>query len=238
LLSQIHKRTELKMFERLFWNKMKGLPNRARFGDRVEYLFWFAKEKGFKFYIDEMRTEYSEKSIQRMKKPLKKRFARTENDKDEYKDWAPNPKGALPTTLINISSESKRIADNHVAVYPVDLVDYFIKGSTQEGDLVLDPFMGTGTTAVSAKKLGRNWIGFEKQEEYIQVDSFVIIPDVTHYQHIYTANNYICFDSEKSYIAVEFGSESDLERYFIQLLREIKLNQITNINFDVDKKSN
>jgi site-specific DNA-methyltransferase (adenine-specific)/site-specific DNA-methyltransferase (cytosine-N4-specific) len=169
LISQIHKRTELKMFERLFWNKMKGLPNRARFGDRVEYLFWFAKEKGFKFYIDEMRTEYSEKSIQRMKKPLKKRFARTENDKDEYKDWAPNPKGALPTTLINISSESKRIADNHVAVYPVDLVDYFIKGSTQEGDLVLDPFMGTGTTAVSAKKLGRNWIGFEKQEEYIQV---------------------------------------------------------------------
>jgi hypothetical protein len=70
------------------------------------------------------------------------------------------------------------------------------------------------------------------------LDSFVIIPGVTHYQHIYTANNYICFDSEKSYIAVEFGSESDLERYFIQLLREIKLNQITNINFDVDKKSN
>jgi DNA modification methylase len=169
LISEIHKRTELKMFERLFWNKMKGLPNRSRFGDRVEYLFWFAKEKGFKFNIDEMRTEYSEKSIQRMKKPLKKRFARTENDSDEYKDWAPNPLGALPTTLVNISSESKKIADNHVAVYPVELVDYFIKGSTLEGDLVLDPFMGTGTTGVSAKKLGRNFIGFEKQLEYIEI---------------------------------------------------------------------
>jgi site-specific DNA-methyltransferase (adenine-specific) len=171
LISEIHKRTELKMFERLFWNKMKGLPNRSRFGDRVEFLFWFAKEKGFKFYIDEMRTEYSEKSIQRMKNPLKKRFARTEENQksNEYKDWSPNPKGALPTTLVNISSESKRIADNHVAVYPIDLVDYFIKGSTEEGDLVLDPFMGTGTTAVSAKKLGRNYIGFEKQQEYIEV---------------------------------------------------------------------
>lgn len=169
LISEIHKKTELKMFERLFWNKMKGLPNRSRFGDRVEYLFWFAKEKGFKFNIDEMRTEYSEKSIQRMKKPLKKRFARTENDSDEYKDWAPNPKGALPTTLINISSQSKKIADNHVAVYPVELVDYFVKGSTEEGDLVLDPFMGTGTTAVSCEKLGRNWIGFEKESEYIEV---------------------------------------------------------------------
>ena len=169
LISEIHKRTELKMFERLFWNKMKGLPNRSRFGDRVEYLFWFAKEKGFKFNIDEMRTEYSEKSIQRMKKPLKKRFARTENDSDEYKDWAPNPLGALPTTLVNISSESKKIADNHVAVFPVDLIEYFIKGATDKGDLVLDIFMGTGTTAVAAKKLGRNWMGFELQQDYIDV---------------------------------------------------------------------
>jgi site-specific DNA-methyltransferase (adenine-specific) len=131
--------------------------------------FWFAKEKGFKFYLDEMRTEYSEKSIKRMKKPLKKRYARTENEVEEYKDWAPNPLGALPTTLVNISSESKRIADNHVAVYPVELVDYFIKGSTQEGDIVLDPFMGTGTTGVSAQKLGRSFIGFERQQEYIEV---------------------------------------------------------------------
>jgi DNA modification methylase len=169
LISELHKRTELKMFERLFWNKLKSLPNRSRFGDRIEYIFWFAKSKDFYFNVDEMRTEYSEKSIKRMTKPLKKRFARTENDPDEYKDWAPNPKGALPTTLVNISSESKRIADNHVAVYPVELVKYFIKGSTKEGDIVLDPFMGTGTTGVAAKSLGRNWIGFDLQEEYIKI---------------------------------------------------------------------
>ena len=170
LISELHKQTGLKMFERLFWNKLKSLPNRARFGDRVEYLFWFAKEKGFKFNLDEMRTEYSEKSIKRMTKPLKKRFARTEGDDNiEYKDWAPNPKGALPTTLVNISSESKRIADNHVAVFPVDLVEYFIKGATDKADLVLDIFMGTGTTAVASRKLGRNWMGFELQQDYIDV---------------------------------------------------------------------
>ena len=169
LISTIHKKTDLKMFERLFWNKMKGLPNRSRFGDRVEYIFWFAKEKGFQFYIDEMRTEYAVKSIERMKNPLKKRFARNEENQDanEYKDWAPNPKGALPTTLVSISSESKRIADNHVAVYPLELVKYFIKGSTKEGDLVLDPFMGTGTTGLASKLLNRNWIGFEMQQDYI-----------------------------------------------------------------------
>ena len=176
LISRLHKETSLKMFERMFWNKLKGLPNRYRFGDRVEFIFWFAKEKGFKFHIDEMRTPYSEKSIQRMKNPLKKRFSRDEsNQNNEYKTWSPNPKGALPTTLVNISSESKRIADNHVAVYPVELVDYFIKGSTDEGDVVLDPFMGTGTTGLSCVNLGRNYIGFEMQQDYIDIANKRII---------------------------------------------------------------
>lgn len=171
LISQLHKQTGLKMFERLFWNKLKSLPNRARFGDRVEYIFWFAKQNGFKFYLDEMRIPYAKKSIERMKNPLKKRFARTEENQDagEYKEWNPNPLGALPTTLVNISSESKRIADNHVAVYPLELVNYFIKGSTKPGDLVLDPFMGSGTTGLACNQLGRNWIGFELQQDYIDV---------------------------------------------------------------------
>jgi len=171
LISQIHKRTELKMFERLFWNKMKGLPNKSRFGDRVEYVFWFAKEKGFYFNIDEMRTEYSPKSIQRMKRPLKKRFARTEENQvsNEYKDWKENPLGALPTTLVSISSESKRIADNHVAVFPVEFAKYFIRGASKPGDLVLDPFMGTGTTGLAAKELERDFIGFDLQKDYIQL---------------------------------------------------------------------
>jgi site-specific DNA-methyltransferase (adenine-specific) len=170
LISRLHKETGLKMFERLFWNKMKGLPNRSRFGDRIEFLFWFVKDKNFKFNIDEMRTEYSPVSIKRMKKPLKKRYSRGEDDsKLEYKDWAPNPKGALPTTLINISSQSKKIADSHVAVYPTALIKYFIMGSTNEGDIVLDPFMGTGTTGLVSKELNRNYIGFELQKEYIDL---------------------------------------------------------------------
>ncbi len=171
LISRLHKETGLKMFERLFWNKMKSLPNRSRFGDRVEYIFWFAKDKNFYFNIDDVRVPYADKSIKRMKNPLKKRFARNEENQvaNDYKDWAPNPLGALPTTLVTISSEAKRIADNHVAVYPVELVKYFMKGATKEGDLVLDPFMGTGTTGVACKQLGRNYIGFDLQQEYINV---------------------------------------------------------------------
>jgi site-specific DNA-methyltransferase (adenine-specific)/site-specific DNA-methyltransferase (cytosine-N4-specific) len=171
LVSEIYKQTGLKMFERLFWNKMKSLPNKSRFGDRVEFLFWFAKSKDFYLNIDELRVPYNEKSIKRMKKPLKKRFARTEGDElnNEYKDWAPNPKGALPSTLITISSESKRIADNHVAVYPIELVSYFIKGATKPNDIVLDPFIGSGTTAVACKLLNRRYLGFEIQSDYVEI---------------------------------------------------------------------
>ena len=168
LVHRITDSTTLKLYERLFWNKGKGLSHPKRFGDKIEYLFWFAKTEKFTINIDEMRVPYSESSLKRFKKPIKKRFNRTEGDeKVEYKDWGPNPKGALPSTLINIGSESKRISDNHIAVYPEQLTDYFIKGATNEGDFILDPFMGSGTTGVSAKKLKRDWMGFDSIEEYV-----------------------------------------------------------------------
>jgi DNA modification methylase len=168
LVYKITNSTSLKLYERLFWNKGKGLSHPKRFGDKIEYLFWFAKTENFTFNIDEMRVPYSESSLKRFKKPIKKRYNRTEgDDKVEYKDWGPNPKGALPSTLVTIGSESKRISDNHIAVYPEQLADYFIKGATNEGDLVVDPFMGSGTTGVSAKKLKRKWVGFDNIEEYV-----------------------------------------------------------------------
>jgi|TARA_R110002012_G_scaffold72230_2_gene184725 site-specific DNA-methyltransferase (adenine-specific) len=168
LVYKITSSTGLKLYERLFWNKGKGLSHPKRFGDKIEYIFWFAKTDKFTINIDEMRVPYSKSSLKRFNKPIKKRFNRTEGDeKIEYKEWGPNPKGALPSTLINIGSESKRISDNHIAVYPEALSDYFIKGSTNEGDLVIDPFMGSGTTGVSAKKHKRHWIGFDNIEEYV-----------------------------------------------------------------------
>ena len=72
------------------------------------------------------------------------------------------------SNIVNIGSESKRIAGNHVAVYPERLVNYFIQGSTDKGDLVLDPFIGTGTTAVVANALGREYIGFDTNKEYVK----------------------------------------------------------------------
>jgi hypothetical protein len=65
-----------------------------------------------------------------------------------------------------------------------------------------------------------------------EIDSFIIIPGVTTYNNIYTKDNWLVFDSQDSYIGVQFSNEADLERFFIQLMRDIKLNQITNVSID------
>jgi len=168
LICRITRETGFKLFEHLYWNKGKFLPSSKRFGNSVEYVFWFVKEKEFVFNFDEMRVPYDEKSLKRAQKPIKKRFVRTEENqnKNEYKEWILNPKGASPSILLNIGSESKRISDNHVAVYPEKFAEYFIKGSTNIGDLVFDPFCGTATTCVAAKKLDRNYFGIDICNEY------------------------------------------------------------------------
>ena len=57
----------------------------------------------------------------------------------------------------------------HFAVFPEKLPELCIKASTKENDIVLDPFMGSGTTAYVAQRLGRKWIGFELNPEYIEI---------------------------------------------------------------------
>ena len=57
----------------------------------------------------------------------------------------------------------------HPAVFPEALPEFFIKLLTKEGDTVLEPFLGSGTTGVVAKRLGRRFIGFEKEKKYFDI---------------------------------------------------------------------
>lgn len=59
--------------------------------------------------------------------------------------------------------------NNHPTVKPVALMEYLIKMVTRKGGIVLDPFMGSGTTGVACKNLNRNFIGIEKEEEYFKI---------------------------------------------------------------------
>lgn len=63
----------------------------------------------------------------------------------------------------------KKVIDSHSAVFPEELVKTIIENFSNEGDLIYDPFMGTGTTAIVAKKLNRNYLGSELTEKYFKV---------------------------------------------------------------------
>lgn len=67
-------------------------------------------------------------------------------------------------------------ANNHPTVKPIKLMEYLIKLVSREGATILDPFLGSGTTAIACLKLGRNFIGIEKEEEYIKIAEARIKP--------------------------------------------------------------
>lgn len=71
------------------------------------------------------------------------------------------------TDIHRIKHNTKR--DLHPCQLPIHLLDRLILLSTDENDIVLDPFSGTGTTAISAKRLGRRYIGFELDEKYVEI---------------------------------------------------------------------
>jgi DNA modification methylase len=74
---------------------------------------------------------------------------------------------AYPTNVLNLATECSN--KKHSAAFPVDLPSWFINLFTKPGDLVLDPFIGSGTTAVACTKLNRHYSGIEINQEYIDI---------------------------------------------------------------------
>lgn len=80
---------------------------------------------------------------------------------------------ARPTNVIHVKSNSIRGLDNklrqHPAFFPIELVDFFVKSYTDEGDTVLDPFAGSGTVGLSCKQQNRQYILIERNPEYVKM---------------------------------------------------------------------
>jgi DNA modification methylase len=72
-----------------------------------------------------------------------------------------------PTNVLYFATECSN--KNHSAAFPVALPSWFIKLFTEEGDVVLDPFIGSGTTAIACLNLNRKYIGIEIREEYCKL---------------------------------------------------------------------
>ena len=87
---------------------------------------------------------------------------RTKLASNEWKEW-----GSRGIWFI----DSVRRNDDHEAKFPLELAQRVVKLFSDKGDVVLDPFMGSGTTAIAALSTGRNFIGLEKESKYVELSN-------------------------------------------------------------------
>lgn len=107
-----------------------------------------------------------------IKKPLKINYVRTCNCPSNHiscvtaKEWV---KGMVTIQPFYYTGRDTRDKNIHPAVFPISLPAHFIKLLTHEGELVLDPFVGIGTTLIAAQDLSRNAVGFDLKKRYIEI---------------------------------------------------------------------
>ena len=172
LIISICKKTKWKLYDRYIWYKKSTLPstNEKRLNDRIEYIFHFIKTKKFKSNMNSVRIPYKKSSLNRFKnnvhgndRVLKDGTTVLTTKKRSY----PNPRGTKPITVFNFDTCSALRGINHPAPFHPQLPNFFIKWLTNKNDLVLDPFIGSGTTAISCIKNNREYIGFDINSKYI-----------------------------------------------------------------------
>jgi DNA modification methylase len=137
----------------IIWYYTFGQNQRKKFNRSHTHILYFTKDKeNFVFNDKEIRVP----SARQLK----------------YKDKRANPIGKIPDDVWNISrvcGTFKERIGNHPCQMPESLLELIIKASSKTNDLVFDPFGGTGTTAVVAKKLNRKYITIEKSEVYYRI---------------------------------------------------------------------
>lgn len=175
LVTRIVKETGLKLFDRYIWFKKSALPMTGdrRLNDRIEYIFHFVKDtKKFKCFTDRVRVPYKEISLKRFKSKVHGNDIVNSDGTTELSQRGTSqahPLGAKPITVFQFNTGSALRGNKHPAPFHPDLPEFFVKWLTEEGDIVLDPFMGGGTVAEVALNMKRKYLGFEVNPAYIEI---------------------------------------------------------------------
>lgn len=183
-LAQIPSRFTLAMTDRgwllrneIIWHKPNCMPSSAhdRFTVDFEKLFFFTKAR--RYYFKQQFEPLQEKD--RLARPLVTPLAIRKHGYGDPLISAINPKTeeASRRRMLRRGRNKRCVwriptrpfAGNHFAVYPPDLVEIPIKAGCPAGGVVLDPFIGSGTTALVADKLGRKYVGIDINPEYVQM---------------------------------------------------------------------
>lgn len=149
-------------------NAMPGYwPNRLR--DEWEYCFHLTKNPKFAMYQDAVHKPIGDWADKRLTKLNGKSTERHDSENAsgfgrDLRNWV-DKKTVLPGNTLSVPLVGKNMG--HPAVFPVGLPEFFIKLFTKSGDNVLDPFAGSGSTALAAENLERNVVLIEHKAEYI-----------------------------------------------------------------------
>src|SRR3990170_5049282 len=177
----------LRYLEDFIWVRTNPVPNapiQSRPLRAYEHCFWFAKSKDYQWFPDNIRTPYNPSTLSRYGradnrggtsayyysskgKRENKKYAKGQMGQD-WNETDANPPGASPANVIVGSKYSGRSL-GHPAVFPEYLPRFFIEAMTKPGDVVLDPFIGSGTTAVACLKLNRRYLGCDSSEIYVDI---------------------------------------------------------------------
>lgn len=166
----IFKKLGLFLRNRIVWHFGHGLHASKRFSGRYETILWFTKSAAYVFNLDSVRVPSKYPGKRHFKGPNKGKPSGNplgKNPSDVWEileqDWdtllwdVPNVKANHPEKTI------------HPCQYPVELVERCVLALTNEGDWVLDPYAGVGTTMIAAMMHDRRAMGSEKEAEYVKI---------------------------------------------------------------------
>ena len=164
----------------IIWHKPNAMPDscKNRFTVDYEHLYFLTKkDKGYYFKtqyepytsnIKDKKDSVNNNDKDKRSALIESKMVRhgangtTLNSPSKWSD-----KGRIKRTTWSISTKAYKEA--HFATYPTELIECPIDAGCPEGGIVLDPFMGSGTTGVVAKKQGKHYVGIELNKEYIEI---------------------------------------------------------------------
>lgn len=151
----------------LVWHYKNKANLRADWGRSHESILHFRKGKEFTFNVDAVRVPYGNHTT---RYPERTQAETSQYGNSHQEVWRPHPGGAKPRDVIEIPTTCNGMNETtpHPTQKPEELFRKLVLASSNPGDLVIDPFLGSGTTAVVAEQLKRKWMGCDLSPDYCQ----------------------------------------------------------------------
>ncbi|MFN4878067.1 MAG: DNA-methyltransferase [Aphanizomenon sp.] len=152
----------------LIWHYKNKANLGSDWGRSHESIIHFRKSEQAKINIDDVRIPYGAHTLKYPSHPQAETSAYGKGKTKKNNNWTPNPKGAKPKDVIEIPTTCNGMGETtpHPTQKPEELLRKFVLASSHEGDLIIDPFSGSGTTVVVAEQLNRRWMGCDLNIEY------------------------------------------------------------------------